>query len=303
MSDTVDGGLNGTRLRFDGDWGRGYPGEYPGVLLANGVFTRTINDTQGDGNGVRFQEDGGFGAFGGSLTVTLNGNAELQFGDNNNNGGLRDNSFFLGSQFADNMVTFTNAMKTNQQDRYIRLLDNPNTDQDVSHITGKISSSRARTDQSTFYIDNVSNRVGGTLWIESVIDLGDHQDSRIHINDGVVRMDASVFAAANPGRLRFEMNADDADRPAVWESKGTVDVSWDDVDDGTIRFEDRGGGFAAFGGKFTLNLEGGITMQWDIVTMVSMARPCNSARPRPTTSWRSPTASTCGATKPATRPA
>ena len=77
---------------------------------------------------------------------------------------------------------------------------------------------------------------------------------RLQVDDGVLRMDVAKLN----GQARIEMSADDYDRPAIWESWGTVAITMADGGPGTFKLHRdynnaKGGGLAAWSAPFTVS--------------------------------------------------
>lgn len=105
-----------------------------GVLETSGSFTRDIGTASGQ---VYWNNKGGFAANGGALTVNLEGGAALNWGDGNT-GFRNQNPLYLGSDTADDVVTFQNDIGL-YNNRNIQTTDNPDTKSDYAVISGAIS--------------------------------------------------------------------------------------------------------------------------------------------------------------------
>ena len=139
----LDVGLNGAGLggthhvqleSQDGD-----PYNHNGaVLQGRGLFNQTIG--QGQGQIYWENQGGGFAARGGALTVTLNGGATLNWGDNTN--GFNGRWLHFGSRTADNVTTFTNNIDAQNNYWHINLIDNINSTNDKAVLSGTLTNFR-----------------------------------------------------------------------------------------------------------------------------------------------------------------
>ena len=112
------------------------PGLYTGgALETSGTFARYLGTNS---NRVQWTGSGGFAAFGGALTVTLNNGGALAWGGGNFVS--FGSSLMFGSQNATNRVTFTNAMGISGGTASILVANNGNAAADAL-ITGVISGS------------------------------------------------------------------------------------------------------------------------------------------------------------------
>ncbi len=110
-----------------------------GVLQSYGSFTRYLGTASNDvqWSSVNGNQGGGFSAIGGGLTVTLNGNAQLSWGNNNFVTGLGATLDF-GSTTATGNVTFTNAIAVNDANAQIAVTANQDNS-DYALMTGVLS--------------------------------------------------------------------------------------------------------------------------------------------------------------------
>jgi len=142
----VDGvGLSPTALlQFNG-----------GVFESNGTFDRQIGNVAGNGvdpGKVYFNKEGGFSAYGGTLDVSLVPTAGGSPGDPLTwNGDLRGKSLYMGSQTADNVATFANAIDGANGHRYIHVSGNSDSDDDYVVMAGDL------TNIKNFYVRGTSN--------------------------------------------------------------------------------------------------------------------------------------------------
>jgi autotransporter-associated beta strand protein len=103
------------------------------VLEASGTIARNIGNTYRQ---VFWTGAGGFAAFGGDLTVTLNGGQTVDWG--NNPQGFNGKTLILGSATATDKVTMTNniALKAT---RTVQVNDNTSTANDIAEFSGVLS--------------------------------------------------------------------------------------------------------------------------------------------------------------------
>ena len=117
-----------SQLYFEGD-----SADLPAVLESSGTFARNIDNSPGN---VYWGSAGGFAAWGGSLTVNLEGGIELQF--DRDDIGFRDQRLQLGSRTADNVVELKNGINLNGNWRNISVFDNPYSTHDSAVLSGNI---------------------------------------------------------------------------------------------------------------------------------------------------------------------
>jgi len=94
-----------------------------GGILELGYGTSTFNYNLGTGGGnIRWADtgDGGFSAFGGARTVSINGGATLTWGSTTHFVG-DGQALLLSSRYANNVITFTNAINLNGALREVRV--------------------------------------------------------------------------------------------------------------------------------------------------------------------------------------
>jgi len=96
-----------------------FAGGIHGGILELGYGTTPFNYSLGTGGGaIRWTGDGGFSAFGGARSVTINGGA-LIWGQQYF---VQDSyALLLSSRYADDVITFTNAINLNGQQREVRV--------------------------------------------------------------------------------------------------------------------------------------------------------------------------------------
>ena len=129
------GGTNVVYLRHDtGDawnWNAS-------IIQANGTLNKNIGQDAGDF--FWDQEGGGFAARGGNLSVTLEGGATLDWG--NDNAGFNGRQLMFGSTTADSVVTLTNNLNGANGYRRITVIDNPNSANDKAVLLGALTDFR-----------------------------------------------------------------------------------------------------------------------------------------------------------------
>jgi len=233
-------------LRFEGN-----DDNRPAVLMSNGTMARNIGTAAGE---VRWDSRGGFAARGGPFTVTLEGGAQLNWGDGN--AGFNGQLLYLGSDYADSRVEITNDIDlagSSTTDRHVRTIDNRQTNQDVGLLSGVISG-------PSRLVRNDNDDYAGTIWLAP-------SGGRVNTYTGDTRLDDGILRAvdgvglSSASHLMFD--ADGSDRPSVLESSGTFTRAIG-TGAGQVRWENNAGGFAAWGGPLTVNLFGdGRTIPWD----------------------------------------
>jgi autotransporter-associated beta strand protein len=130
-----------------------------GVLESNGTIARTIGTAAGNINWS--QGHGGFAAKGGSLDVTLNADAVIDW---NVAGGFNQRVLVLNSATADNVVTMKNPINMNGS-RTITVLDNPNTTADYAHLDDILSGANLTKLGAGRLLLSAANTYNGTTTI------------------------------------------------------------------------------------------------------------------------------------------
>jgi autotransporter-associated beta strand protein len=151
-----------------------------GVLETNntnqsGGFTRGLGTSSST---VRWTGGGGFSAVGGPLTVNIGGSGAGYTWASTGNFLVSGSPLIFGSQSSDNVVTFQNAVNFNNAQREIQVLDNSNSTDDYTAITGNLtgtgSSGINKTGNGTLVLGNTNAYTGvttisaGTLRISSI---------------------------------------------------------------------------------------------------------------------------------------
>jgi len=194
--------LPGTVVRFEG-----------GLLeLGAGDFARTLGTTGNNRINWQAGRDGGFSAFGGERTVTLNSGSALTWGS----GGFVGNgaALLLSSAYADNKITFANPINlyvpnVGSAIREIRV-ERGATSAAHAVLSGQISSPRGgilKTGLGTLWLSNSSNSYAqATVIREGVLSGYVHGFSRIDFDGGVLGIDANfsrTLGASGTNRIRW----------------------------------------------------------------------------------------------------
>ncbi|MFZ9937117.1 MAG: autotransporter-associated beta strand repeat-containing protein, partial [Luteolibacter sp.] len=210
-------------------------GTNPAVLVGSGASGPSI----GSGNDVYWNNAGGFGATDSAYTVSPNAGAALVW--NNGTTGFNGKVLQLGSPISTAPVEITNDITINGN-YTIRLFDNTGSTADVSILSGNVvrdgSSSRNLTVQGS-----------GTLSLTGSNELGAGQ---LNINGPVVR---AVDGTGLPSGCKLYFSN------GILESNGSF-IRNIGTGNGEVYWNNQGG-FAANGGALTVNLEGGITVNWN----------------------------------------
>ncbi|NQU20929.1 MAG: hypothetical protein HQ567_06565, partial [Candidatus Nealsonbacteria bacterium] len=231
------------------------------VLQTNGLLER---NTGGGAGEVQWSQDGGFAAKDAPLTVTLNSNANLDWGSDLNGRALQ-----FGSPTADDVVELTNSIELGNGWRPLNVADNPDSRTDKLVLSGNISSTGGGVWECLVINEHqgpddapFNPRTGGD-WrtVKSpLIELtGTNTFTQsLRIDGGCVfGIDGVGIPAAS--RVWFQKHNWEAE--AVWLSNGTIARNIGD-DPGNVKWDWSGGGFAARGGPLTVTLEGGDTLRW-----------------------------------------
>ena len=209
------------------------------ILLSNGTLTRDIGTGAGE---VRWDNNGGgFAARGGKLTVDLEGGAQIVW--NNGDTGFNNKWLMLNSQYADDVVEFVNDIDLNNSSKNIRVFDNTDTQMDYAVLSGNITGPNSG--------ERLNIYGPGLLWLRGTNDYS----KMTWQNGGVIRIDGPENLSPNSSLV---FNQGDWTQPCILEAKGTLtnDVGPNN-EAGAISWDQQHGGFAAFGGPLTVDLEGG----------------------------------------------
>jgi|GEM_PF-1409703 len=111
-----------------------------GVYEGSGSFTRSLGGAAGGVtwlvSGIGY--DGGFSAHGGTLEVNLGGAGALLTWGTTGNFVRNGNALLFGSETAESLVDFQNAIDLNGATQVIRVIDNPGSATDRARISGVI---------------------------------------------------------------------------------------------------------------------------------------------------------------------
>jgi autotransporter-associated beta strand protein len=208
-----------------------------GVLESTGTstFTRALG-TSGANKFAWGSSGGGFAGGYGPLTVNVGGSsATLTWGTTvgtNIVGPLK-----FGSTSAENTVTFTNPVNLNGAERTINVVDNPNSGGDYAVMSGKLTGGATgginKTGNGLLVLTGTGNSYG-----DSYGDAG-----RTIITGGALQAAAGIV----PAESCIQLDG------GVFQSSGTFDRGWYDHWY-TNMMTWNNGGFAAKGGKLTVNV-------------------------------------------------
>lgn len=219
-----------------------------GVLQSNGAGTYTDSfKSEVSGNRCLSWLSGGFAGGAGKMTVNLRGNGSVVNWTGNGDTGIAGNVVF-GSSVAQYEVEFKNALNLNAAERTIYVEDNPNSTGDFATISGVIANGsgtgwltktgpgRLVLTGANTYGDGLGLDMGATRISAGVLqadrDVGLSPNSALILNGGVLQSNSAVtFSDA------FYSGTSSTGRVFTWI----------------------GGGFAAGGGKMTVNVGGSIT--------------------------------------------
>ena len=210
-----------------------------GVLEASGTIAREIGKEKGN---VYWNNHGGFAAFGGDLTVTLEGGRTLNWG--NDSTGFRGKVLMLNSKTATNKVTVTNDMDM-AGSRTVYVHDNVNSSADIAEISGDI----ANGDTSN---RNFTKQGAGTLILSGTNTYTGYTDIQ---QNGTIR---AIDGVGLPTTSALRLNQ------GVFESSGTFTRNIG-TGAGAIYWQNNGG-LAAAGGALDVKLSGGATIAWNAGT-------------------------------------
>jgi len=230
-------------LRFEGNGGN-----REAVLLTTGTLDRDIGGSDGE---VHWNGNGGFAARGGRFTVTLEGGAQVDWGDAD--AGFNGRRLMFNSKYADDMVELVNDIELNNVSRWVYVFDNTDTKMDVGVLSGNITGTR-NGDQRLY------KQGAGVLWLQGT---NSTWGQPMDLDDGVVRLDGIENLSTNTTVIFHQ----GWNQPGVVECKGSITDwnvgPWDEPK--AFSWDSEHGGFAAFGGPLTVSLEGGITLNWGSV--------------------------------------
>ena len=214
----------GSQLYFNG-----------GILGTTGLFARTIGASTGL---VYWASNGGFAALGGPLSVRLNDGAPIEWSSTN---GFNGKTLYLGSVLANNVTELQNSILL-KGSYTVQVDDNTLSTQDVARLSGAIANGdatpRGLAKGGTGILELAgTNTFSGTFTLSGGLLRG---------LDGV-NIPSNSLLAINGGQLE---SCGIITRPVSTNST-SGGVYWANT-----------GGFAARGGKLTLDLGAGQTLNW-----------------------------------------
>lgn len=113
---------------------------WPKVLETRGTLQRNLSSDWQALDGISFTNGaGGFAAYGGPLTVSLQGGAPLKWSDGN--GGFSGRYLHLGSRTANNVVHLLNDLDLQGGTRRVVAWDNPQSQSDYAVLAGSLTNS------------------------------------------------------------------------------------------------------------------------------------------------------------------
>lgn len=216
-----------------------------GVLEGRGptLFTRTLGTGAGQ---IRFDTNTtqagtsprgfGFSASGGTMTVRLNGGANLTWGTDHFYQGTFSQMLF-GSVYSDATTDFQNSLDLGGAARTVIVRDNPTVAGDFTRFSGVISNGGlTKQDRGTLELTGANTYTGPTVVTQGAI----------RAVDGVGLPAASNLTLGGSGQ------------PTVFEGLGTTTFTRSfGTGAGQVQIGSGGGGFAANGGVLTVQLNGG----------------------------------------------
>lgn len=211
------------------------------VLATHGTFTRSIGAGAGqvswaaDAPGVDDAQGGGFAARGGPLNVTLAGGTVLW----NDPAGLNGQDLHLGSQYADDLVTFNNDLDGQGAFHNIQLFDNPDSSNDGVILNSNIAN-----------VDGLAFPGNGRLVFNGNVS-GNTGRFAVGSGNAVVIFNGNQTGTSNENVL-FEVAGS-----SMLFLNGTVDVGDD------VQFGNNSGG-PSLGGTGRINLFGGTDGTFDL---------------------------------------
>ncbi|HLA85288.1 MAG TPA: autotransporter-associated beta strand repeat-containing protein [Thermoguttaceae bacterium] len=222
-----------------------------GVLQSNG--TTTFIRVLGTSGTNKFQWNtggGGFAGGAGPMTVRIGNDAAIMIAWGSTVGTNLVGTLKFGSTTAANSVTFENLLDLTAAERTIYVDDNPNTDDDVAIISGKI------TDSSGNWTGGIRKTGAGTLILtgDNENGVGDGSAGNTTIAEGVLQADRNQ-GLSNWAGLILDGGVLQSDSAITY-----AEPLWDNGS-GSNRVKWKSGGFSAGGGKMTVNIGGDATPQ------------------------------------------
>jgi hypothetical protein len=214
------------------------------VLLTSGTFTRDIgSENEAPGRVSWKWGSGGFAALGSDVTVGFpNAYDPLDWGSATR--GFNNQTLQLNSRYANARVIITNNLDIGGGGRTVVVFDNTDSTTDIAELSGTLFGINAN--------DWLYKNGPGTLCLSGL----NTMQQGLMLDDGVIRADVGVGLRSN-SRIRFRSTGKTYPTGVI-ESKGFFNRT---LGDGInqVRWEpwDRDGGFAAFGGKLTVDIGAG----------------------------------------------
>jgi autotransporter-associated beta strand protein len=219
-----------------------------GVWGASGTITRTIGEDNTGGGKVFWGNWGGFAAYGGPLTVSLTPDGGVSGGPlfwNSDTQGFRSQGLYLGSSNATDNVTLTNNIEINSNAQI-----NTQGRNTLATLSGNLTGGETLDKQGP-----------GTLVLT-----GDNSgfSGRNYIRRGVLDVgNLATGTGLGTGRIDLQADTDDPNQKgAILQANGVLNKDIGN-DNGQIRWEDNGGGFAARGGNLSVTLNSGADINWN----------------------------------------
>ncbi|MCE9615403.1 MAG: hypothetical protein K8T26_14120 [Lentisphaerae bacterium] len=121
-------------------WASERDDNWPRVLEARGMLTKSLSSDWQAADCISFTNGaGGFAAYGGPLTVYLQGGAALRWNDGN--GGFSNRPLHVGSRTANNVVHLLNDLDLRGDWRRVYAWDNPQSEADYALLAGNLINS------------------------------------------------------------------------------------------------------------------------------------------------------------------
>jgi len=253
-------GLADSNIRFNSD--PVSSGTYGVVEIeGGGTFTRYINDGAIYTGAIQWAADGGFAAHNGNATVTLDGDGAgvsntIVWSSNavgNTDCGFNGQYLVFGSATADSKVTLTNDLDMGASERYVYVVDNPNSGGDFATLSGSLT--------NTETADALTKRGNGTLELTGTQTFASGSD--VVIEGGAVR--TTVAAMSTDATVEFnggvwEINAGGGSSDMTRSlGTGAGALTWLNESSGGT-----GGGFAAYDGTVNIRIGNGTAAQtWE----------------------------------------
>ncbi len=237
------------------------------IMVGDAATALTIGAGAGE---IQWMGSGGFAAAGaGTHTVTLDGGATLDW--TSATSGFNGNQLQLGSAVATGKVELTNDINLQNGARVIEAIDNEDSNDDSSELSGVISG--GGSDGRLVFMGPDATH-GGLVSLTGAnsFEVLEIRQNTVHATDGVGLPATALlqFNAQEPGGTlqpvavlgtsgTFSRNIGTGPGEVTWvvpDPLDTVPPVPEDVP------TEGGGGFAAVGGDLTVSLEGGATLNY-----------------------------------------